>query len=327
MSAEELKRQALELLAARPYGPDLEEEPAEDELADWVTPINWAEFWATETPTQEWVIEGVVPAGRQVAVYSPPKQGKSLFALDACAAAATGRPVLGQPARAPVRVIYIDQEMTRDDLSERLVDLGYGPESDLSNLAYYQLVDLPALDTELGGQVVESIARRFGADVVVLDTMARVVAGDENQADTYRNFYRYTGRRLKAMNVALLRLDHGGKDPEKGQRGSSEKAGDVDVVFRLTAADGTVVLRRTHSRIPWVPAEITMTRAEEPRLAHIITPDAVPPVVATIIGELDRLTVPVDTSGNAAHRALREAGIGRRKADVLTAVKIRRARA
>ena len=37
---------------------------------------------------EEWVIEPIVPKGRQVAVYSPPKDGKSLFALDSSAAAA-----------------------------------------------------------------------------------------------------------------------------------------------------------------------------------------------------------------------------------------------
>ena len=64
---------------------------------------------------------------------------QELACVDIVAAAATGRSVLGQLARDPIRILYIDLEMTEADLRERLTDLGYGPDDDLSNLAYYQL--------------------------------------------------------------------------------------------------------------------------------------------------------------------------------------------
>jgi RecA-family ATPase len=94
----------------------------------------------------------IVPVGRQVAIFSPAKQGKSLFALDACAAAATGGSILGQPPAEPIHIVYIDQEMGRDDLRERLKDMGYGPASDLSRLYYYQLVNLPPLELSTAGR-------------------------------------------------------------------------------------------------------------------------------------------------------------------------------
>lgn len=93
---------------------------------------------------------------------------------------------------------------------------------------------------------------RHDAHMLVLDTMARVVNGDENDADTYRGFYAHSGVRLKRLGVALLRLDHAGKDPGRGQRGSSGKNDDVDVVFRLDHAEDQVVLSWTHSRVSWV---------------------------------------------------------------------------
>lgn len=303
------------------------EHPAEgDDLSSWIEPICWPDLFAAELRTQDWIIEPVVPAGRQVSTYSGPKIGKSLLTLDGCAAAATGGSVFGSSPKDPVDIVYIDPEMTRDDLRERLEDMGYGPDSDLSRLHYYQLTSLPPLDTELGGQVLEAVVKRCNARLVVLDTMARVVRGDEDVADTYRNFYRYTGQRLKGLGVALWRLDHAGKDPERGQRGSSEKAGDVDVVFRLTTTDDTVILKRTHSRVPWVPPEVVLQRQHDPVLSHLLKPEAVPPVVISIITELDRIGVPPDTSANSAARALRDAGIGRRKQDVVTAVKVRRTR-
>ena len=155
------------------------------------------------------------PRGRQAGLFAPAGLGKSLLAVDVSAAKATGRPVLGQPAQAPVSVVYIDMEMTPEDLRERLGDLGYGEDDDFSNLHYYQLTALPPLDTIEGGDALMAIVERYDPEVVVLDTMARVVAGDENSADTFRAFFRCTGCRLKAAGVALLRLDHAGKDPSR----------------------------------------------------------------------------------------------------------------
>jgi hypothetical protein len=50
---------------------------------------------------------------------------------------------------------------------------------------------------------------------------------------------------LKSDGRSLLRLDHTGKDPGKGQRGTSAKDGDVDVMFQFSDVDahGFMTLR------------------------------------------------------------------------------------
>lgn len=300
-----------------------------DAVAWGVVPIDWAAFWAASSPSEEWVLEPIVAAGRQTAIYSKAKTGKSLIALDMAAAAATGRSVLGQPARLAVPIVYVDLEMTEADLRERLSDLGYGPDDDMSLLSYYQLPNLPPLDGDLGGDILTSLAIGFQAKAVVIDTMARAVVGEENSSDTYRDFYRFTGRRLKAAGIALLRLDHEGKDGALGQRGSSAKDDDIEVAFRMTVVDAShLKLARTRSRIPWVPAEVNITRLEEPDLRHIVSDEAVPPGTRTAIDALDRIQVPLDASCAMATKALREAeGHAPRKAVLLAALKFRRAQA
>lgn len=294
------------------------------DLAGWAAPVDWATFWASETPDQEWLIEPILPAHRQVAIFSRAKTGKSLLALDAAAALATGRPLLGATPGAPPRdVVYLDLEMTEADVRERLEDLGYGPEHDLSHFHYYLLPSLPSLDTELGGQVVDAIAARYGAEMVVVDTMARAVKGDENESDTYRDFYRYTGYRLKARGVALLRLDHGGKDLTQGQRGSSGKNDDVDVVFMLSAGDEGLTLKRTHSRIPWVPATVQLQRHGEP-LRHTLTTGLWPDGTKDVAQLLDEHHVPLDARTADAMRTLAGSGEGRRRQVVIAALKWRR---
>jgi hypothetical protein len=290
--------------------------------------IDWPMFWANEAPAEQWLIRPLVAVGRSTALYASAKLGKSLLALDCCAALATGRSVLGGPVANPVSVIYIDMEMTAADLRERLVDLGYGPDDDLSLLAYYQLPALPPLDTDLGGELVTAMALRHAAQVVVVDTMARAVKGKENESDTYRDFYRCTGARLKAAGVALWRLDHAGKDANAGQRGSSGKADDVDVVFKLKPRDArSVELERTHTRIPWVPAQVVVSREDEPWLRHVVATDSsVPAGTLDASIALDDLDVPLDATSEMAMEALRKAGKGRRRAVVQAALRHRRNR-
>ena len=248
--------------------------------------------------------------------------------LDACAAAATGQSVFGQPPQPPVRVVYLDLEMTEDDVWERLNDLGYGPDVDMSNFHYYMLPDLPPLDTEGGGEALERIIVRDRADVVIIDTMSRAVEGPENDADTYRDFYRCTGRRIKALGVSLGRLDHAGKSDAAGQRGSSGKNDDVDVVFELkvnSADDRYVTLKRTHTRVPWIPAELGFRReGTVDSVHHVLMNDGCPAGTLEIVERLEELGVPVDTTIKAAMTALREAGRGCRKDLLCAAVKYRK---
>ena len=174
-------------------------------------------------------------------------------------------------------------EMTEADLRERLTDLGYGPDDDLEGLAYFQLPSFPPLDSAEGGELLVHLADDHRADLVIIDTMARVVSGDENSADTYRAFYQHTGLRLKQLGIGLGRFDHSGKDGAKVSRGSSAKADDVDTVYELAAPDSTrLTLKRTHSRIPWMVESLNIVRREEPYLHHVITQDSRPAGTAEV---------------------------------------------
>ena len=288
-------------------------------------PIDWPVFWALNDTSEDaaWLIEPILPVGRQVAAYSVPKAGKSLLFLECAAGLATGRAVLDRPAGLPVDVIYIDMEMTEDDLHERLTDLGYGPDDDLSLLHYYLLCNLPSLDTAAGGDAVMGLVARHRAVLLVLDTMARVVRGDENEADTYRHFYRHTGRRLKEAGVTLARLDHAGHDPSH-QRGSSAKADDVDVVLRLSVDGDQVTLKATHSRVPWVPELVKLRRGGEPFRHCIVPADTWPHGTSECAGLLDQHEVSMDATVRTAQSALRAAGVPRRQDLVRSALKFRR---
>lgn len=216
---------------------------------------------------ENWAAEPLIPAERLTVFYAPAKQGKSEVALAVVIALATGRPILGQRNdEGPADVVYLDYEMTKSDLLERLELLGYSDPAELSHLHYYSLPSLPPLDTAKGADVLRRIAAHHKAKVVVIDTMGRAVEGDENSSDTYRAFARTTGLALKSDGVAVLRTDHAGKDKEKGQRGSSAKNDDADVIFRVDKTDSGWKLTRTHTRIGWAPESVVIDRTVMPDL-------------------------------------------------------------
>ena len=289
--------------------------------------IDWPTFWKRENASADWMCEPIIARGRAHAMFAAGGTGKSLFSLWLAATIATGRIGLqGWPIES-CTVLYLDYEMTEDDLYERLDAMGFGPTIDLSRLHYAVLPSLPPADAPEGGKAIAKLAELVNADLVVIDTFARAVAGNENDADTVRSFYRWTGIHLKAAGRAFLRMDHAGKDAEKGQRGSSAKNDDVDVVWQMTVADGGFKLAARKRRMGWVPETIGLVQLDDPVLRYRVAVELAPAGTDRVIADLDDLNVPVDMSARKAVTALKEAGRGARDQLVRAAQKQRSRRA
>jgi hypothetical protein len=300
--------------------------PTTQALAHWA--VDWSTAWNTEIVESDWLLEPLIARGRGHALYAPAKTGKSLLTLEAAAALATGRPFLSWPGGTRHHTGYLDYEMTLADLIERLTAFGYGPDDDLSHLHYILLPSIPTLDTAEGAQLIVDFAIEHKIEWFAIDTMGRAVAGDENDADTYRAFYRATGIALKGAGVAYHRLDHAGKDVERGQRGSSAKNDDVDVVQKLTRlADGAMRLEATHRRMSWVPESVDLAQIEdelEGTMSHLVAEAEMPSTrVKQLAAALDRIGAPIDVSKREARRLLKEAGESAKDAYLQQALKMR----
>ena len=286
--------------------------------------VDWTELWQHESATEEWVAWPLVPKGRGVALWAPAKAGKSTIVLAVVAPVAAGLPILGRPnANRPVNVLYLDYEMTLDDLRERLEEFGYGPGTDFSHLHYALLPSLPPLNTPEGAAELLALAKSCGAELVVIDTFSRANGGsDENDATTTQAFYNHTGKLLKREGIAYLRTDHAGKDVERGQRGSSAKNDDVDVVWQLSRGDEGVTLKRTHSRIPWVTESLPILRVVgSETITYEVAGSAVWPTgTVELAGKMDQIHLPLTASKEAA----RHAGIKARNTLISAALRYRR---
>lgn len=298
--------------------PDGEPEEPGGDVESWVLSalplVDWYELWDAEDD-EEWIVWPIIPARRLVALYSPPKVGKSLFMLELAAAVAAGRNVLGAALERPRRVLYLDFENDpRGDIRPRLEAMGYAPE-DLEGLAYLSFPSLAALDSERGGLELLAAVTVYKAELVVIDTVSRAVEGEENENDTWLKFYRSTGLRLKQAGVACVRLDHAGKDAAKGQRGGSAKSGDVDLVWRLGfVTESLLTLVCEANRLPVPEKVVTFERRLEPQLHSFVAGRdgrraRAPEVqIDALVKVMDEMALPLETGFRIASRALRDAG-------------------
>jgi hypothetical protein len=219
--------------------------------------INWQDFWTQSFPAEDWLIEPIIPRNQLVVIFAPGGTGKSLLALYIAAALATGKEIFAEP-KPPTNVLYMDYEMSQAVLYERLTAMGYNGDTDLSRLHYASLPPIGSLDKPEGAKQICDLARTCQSELVIIDTFARAVEGAENDADTVRNFYRWTAMNLKQEGRSLMRIDHAGKDLKKGARGTSAKNDDVDLVWQMTKVDGQLVLIRQKHRHTWIPERINL---------------------------------------------------------------------
>lgn len=243
------------------------EEIAVDGPGPRLTPaIDWATLLSTNYAAMQFITEPLLSPGAQIALVGDGKVGKSLFCYEWACRLATGMPFLGNPARDPVRVLYIDQENSHPELQRRALTMGFSNPDALQNLVYMSFVSMGALDTPTGAADLLRYVDWAKPEVMFLDTVSRMIQGEENTADTWLQLYRLSLRPLKDRGLACIRLDHFGKDRERGSRGSSAKSQDVDHVWEMMAMPGEVVqLLRTHTRNGIGKGVLTLRRAGSPQ--------------------------------------------------------------
>lgn len=298
--------------------------------------VDWQRAFDGAREEVDWLVPDFIARGQSYALVSTAKAGKSLLMLDVVAAIATGRPALGCRPSPPVRVLYVDHENSNFDLIERLRDMGYTAD-ELGNLRFLSFPSMPPLDGPAGGLDLVDVANYHDAALIVIDTVARVVAGEENSADTYRALYRHTLAPLKGAGRAVVRLDHRGHGVKTTARGSSAKADDVDAVWTLDTAPGGedgemfVNLGLERQRGNAHPDRVLLLRQYDPHLRHIVRPKSMPDAERRRIGEcidaMVQLRLPLNTGARRARDALRLSGFKVRNDVVAAAVKARKAAA
>jgi RecA-family ATPase len=242
----------------------------DESILDKLAPLDWMN---PPTNTAKTIIPEIVNAGQIVSLVGQGGTGKSLLMFDIGMAMATGQSVLGHTPAEPMSVLYIDMENPIGEVYTRRANLGYQDNS-LERLTYYHMPDLPALDTKAGGRFIEAMAERHSPDLVIFDTISKLVAGEESKSDTWQDLYKYSLVPLRQNNCAALILDHQGHDSSKGARGSSAKRDNVDLQWIQGCNGDLITLKRDKCRTLHDTETLKIRRGGTP-LRHTIEIDPV----------------------------------------------------
>jgi hypothetical protein len=233
------------LVVWQEYVRSLPDTPAAGSFADATSgrlePI-WFEDIAPPTKSAA-LVKGVLDECGMSVLYGESGAGKTFFTLDLALHIALGWEWRGYKVRQGC-VIYIAAE-GQNGIRKRIE--AFRQQHDLKNAAppfalIPTSVDLlnPDADTTPLIMKVKAAAERFPVKLVVVDTLARAMAGgNENASDDMGAFIRNIDRIRQETGAHVLIVHHCGKDTAKGARGHSSLRAATDTEIELTSDGDT----------------------------------------------------------------------------------------
>lgn len=211
-----------------------------------------------EQPPPEWLITDVLPAAGVTVLYGPSGSYKSFVALDLAAHFVLGRDWCGKATALPWgdlggeprrrnRALYVAAEGNYADRNTAWY-LHHGKPDFGHDFSFLQrpvnLLDPVAVDELL------DYAYDRDCELIVIDTLARATAGaDENTSKDMGQALDACSRVARETDAAVLLVHHTGKDPSRGERGSSAIRGALDASLEVTkTGDLRAVLKTRKQR-------------------------------------------------------------------------------
>lgn len=195
--------------------------------------VDWEGLLTTPLPPPDWILPDLMERGQFVCIYAPEGHGKSLVMQQQMGAAVAGRIVAGGELNPAATVLYLDQENNQRDLHGRYLASGFKHE-ELERLYYCFADGMPYLHTSAGARELIGLVLKYRPDVVVLDTFARFVEGEQNAPEAPNAFFKFVAKPLTDAGVTVVVLDHTAKDTKtRGPIGSRAKTATPHLVWRM----------------------------------------------------------------------------------------------
>lgn len=187
-------------------------------------------------PQPEWLVKGLVPKAGLGMVYGASGTGKSFFVLDLACSIARG-------------IQWRDRKVKQGNVLYVCAEGAGGFRSRGKAYVLHNQVDLSAslfmipaapnfLSATDPNEVIDE-ARRIDASLVVVDTLAQVTpGGDENSAAEMGKALEQCRRIYETTGATVLLVHHAGKDASRGARGWSGIRAAADFEIEVTAAAG-----------------------------------------------------------------------------------------
>jgi RecA-family ATPase len=194
-------------------------------------------------PERRWIVPDWIPCGVATGLYGPPGYGKTLLAQQLMTSTAIMQPWLGCSV-SPVKSIAFLCEDDEDELHRRqdAINRLYG--CNFHNLGTMRLVPRLGFDNTLMTfkdgrpeltpfyEQVLSETLQFGAQLVIIDTVADTFGGDQNNMGHARQFVQFglahIAREIGGSVLACAHPSQSGKASGSGESGSVQ----WDAAFR-----------------------------------------------------------------------------------------------
>lgn len=190
-------------------------------------------------PEREWIAYPFIQEKSLTILYAQRGIGKTYFAITLGMAIASGKNVCNFTIPKSRDVLYIDGEMTSKDFQNRITNLGFGmnlcnkDSFDRFKILSNDLSEstLPNIGTPKGQEQINALLG--DCELIIIDNLSALCSfGKENEAESWTPMQKWLID-LKRSGKSVLLIDHSGKDPEHGNRGTSKKQDIMDAVVSL----------------------------------------------------------------------------------------------
>lgn len=195
--------------------------------------LTTSDFMAQAASGPGYVVKGLLSRHSHALIYGPPGAGKTFACLDMAYAVAQGREWMGHKVRGGI-VVYIPFEGA-GGMGKRVRALvsKHGPAPN------FRVIEKPDYNLqELSGRQAlgQDLAAALGDEkpaLIVFDTLARCLRGDENSAKDMGGLNAAIAALIESTGCCALLIHHSGKDASRGARGSSALLGALDTEIQI----------------------------------------------------------------------------------------------
>ncbi len=220
--------------------------------------VSFQDVMTQDLPPIDWLVTNLIANQDRVVLYGEPGAMKSWLLLHLAVHIAAGRQWLGQ-FNIPVAktVLYIDEEMSIHVLRRRIKRIGDGANLGAEHLSLRLLSLHGVRFDEKGAQTLLDglAASGFDPEVIIVETLRRVMNGSENDAEDVAAFWRNLEPLRKAGKTIIIshhmrKLVHRGvNDAQYRASGSTDIIAGTDTAMAITkVTKGLTVVECVKSR-------------------------------------------------------------------------------
>ena len=211
---------------------------AKDDLTG--IPLSVAEWMLRELPKPDYILGNWLTTTSRALMVAPTGVGKTMLGIGLGFGVSSGLGFLHWQGIRPARVLFIDGEMSRQLLKERMVAevarLGGNIPDGMFFLSHDDVENFQPLSTQEGQATIETMIGRIGAvDLIIFDNIMSLVGGDMKDEEVWRQVMPWT-LSLTRRQIGQVWAHHTGHD-ESRSYGTKTREWMMDTVLHLETVE------------------------------------------------------------------------------------------